>query len=467
MTLRFFNTLKRKLQVFKPIKEGFVGLYTCGPTVYNYPHIGNYRAYIFEDILRRYLEYKGFHVNQIMNITDVDDKTIRDSQKEGSSLKQFTERYTQAFFEDLKSLNIQPAAVYPLATDHIKEMIEIIDALLKKKKAYKTDDGCAYYEISKFKKYGQLANMDVSQLQAGASGRVQHDEYDRDHPQDFALWKAWTPEDGDVKWDSPWGAGRPGWHIECSAMSRKYLGDQFDMHTGGVDNIFPHHQNEIAQTEGFTGKTFVKYWLHCEHLLVDGQKMSKSLGNFYTLRDILNKGHHPLAVRYLLLSAHYRQKLNFTMESLGAARAALDRIWECVRKLEAHKEGAENPAVDKLLARAQKNFERSMDNDLESAPALAAMFDMITKVNSWMMTQKIGPLNAQAVLTVMKKFDKVLGVLVEEEKIPEHIQKLVQEREQARTSKQFDVADKLREKLKQAGYVVDDTPQGPVVKKAA
>ncbi len=465
MPLKFFNTLKRKLQKFKPFKEGFVGLYTCGPTVYNYPHIGNYRAYIFEDVLRRYMEYKGLQVKQIMNITDVDDKTIRDSQKEGISLKEFCNRYEKAFFEDLKVLNIQPAAVYPRATQHIKEMIEITEGLLKKKKAYKTEDGCVYYEISKFKKYGQLASIDVAQLQAGASGRVQKDEYDKDHPSDFALWKAWTAEDGDVKWDSPWGAGRPGWHIECSAMSRKYLGDQFDIHTGGVDNIFPHHQNEIAQTEGFTGKQFVKYWLHCEHLLVDGQKMSKSLGNFYTLRDVLAKGHHPLAVRYLLLSAQYRQKLNFTFESLNAAKAALDRIWDFMRKLETHSEGADNPKVDTLIAKTQKKFEKSMDNDLDISPALAAMFDMITKINTLMMKKKISAQNAQAVLSLMKKFDKVLGIIKEEEKTPEMIQKLVQERETARQQKNWELADRLREQIKQQGFAVEDTPAGPVVKK--
>ena len=465
MALKFFNTLKRKLQKFKPLKEGFVGLYTCGPTVYNYPHIGNYRAYVFEDILRRYLEYKSFEVKQIMNITDVDDKTITESQKEHVSLKEFCSRYENAFFEDLKVLNIQPAAAYPRATEHVKEMIEIIETLLKKKRAYKTEDGCVYYEITKFKKYGQLAGIEPSQLQAGASGRMQKDEYDKDHPSDFALWKAWTAEDGDVKWDAPWGSGRPGWHIECSAMSRKYLGDQFDMHTGGVDNIFPHHQNEIAQTEGFTGKQFVKYWLHNEHLLVDGQKMSKSLGNFYTLRDVLTKGHHPVAVRYLLLSVQYRQKLNFTFESLGAARAALDRIWDFVRKLEAYHESADNPKVDKLIATAQKKFEKSMDNDLETSNALAAIFDMITKINKLMMKKKMSQQNAQAVLSVMRKFDKVLGVLKEEEKISENIQKLVQERLAARQQQNWELGDKLREQIKQQGYTVEDTPAGPVVKK--
>lgn len=465
MALRFYNTLKRRLQKFKPIREGFVGLYTCGPTVYNFPHIGNYRAYVFEDILKRYLEYKSFEVKQVMNITDVDDKTIRDSQKEGVSLKEFTERYTKAFFEDLKILNIRPASVYPKATEHMKEMIEIIEALLKKKRAYKSDDGCVYYEISKFKKYGQLANIDVSRLQAGASGRVQKDEYEKDNPSDFALWKTWTQEDGDIKWDSPWGAGRPGWHIECSAMSRKYLGDQFDMHTGGVDNIFPHHQNEIAQTEGFTGKRFVNFWLHCDHLLVDGQKMSKSLGNFYTLRDVLAKSHHPLAVRYLLLSVQYRQKLNFTFESLGAARAALDRIWDFVRKLETYMEGVDNPKLDKLIATAQKKFEKSMDGDLETSNALAAIFDLITKVNKLMMKKKMSQQNAQAVLSVIRKFDKVLGVLKEEEKIPESVQKLVQERLAARQQQNWELGDKLREQIKQQGYAVEDTPAGPVIKK--
>ncbi len=465
MALRFYNTLKRKKQVFKPLHAGKVGLYTCGPTVYNYPHIGNYRAYIFEDLLRRYLEYKGYAVNHVMNITDVDDKTIRDSQKEGLLLKEFTEKYTNAFLEDVKTLKILPAHTYPKATEHVQEMIEIIEKLLKKKKAYVTGDKCVYYELKRFKKYGKLSGIDPSQLQAGASGRIQHDEYDRDHPQDFALWKAWTLEDGAVKWQSPWGEGRPGWHIECSAMSAKYLGWQFDLHTGGVDNMFPHHENEIAQTEGSTGKRFVKYWLHCEHLLVDGKKMSKSLGNFYTLRDILALRHHPLAVRFALLSVQYRQKLNFTLEGISAARATLERVWEFVRKLELYKGEKENKSIPRLLQRTQKRFEKALDDDLEISPALAAIFDLITVVNIFFMKNRMSTANAQSVLVLLKKFDRVLGILPEKEDVPEDVKRLVEQREKARQSKEWKNADDIREQIRQQGFIVEDTSSGPVIKK--
>lgn len=464
MTLRFYNTLTRKKQAFKPIKKGHVDLYTCGPTVYNYPHIGNYRAYVWEDLLRRYLEYKEYKTTHVMNLTDVDDKTIRDSQKEGISLKEFTERYTKAFFEDIKTLNILPAHHYPRATDFIKEMIDIIKGLINKKKAYIAKDGCVYYEISKYKKYGQLASLDPSQLQAGASGRIQHDEYDRDHPQDFALWKAWTPDDGEVKWNSPWGQGRPGWHIECSAMSAKYLGWQFDIHTGGVDNIFPHHQNEIAQTEGLTGKKFVNYWLHCEHLLVDGKKMSKSLGNFYTLRDVLSKGYNPKSIRWALFSVHYRQKLNFSLENLNAAQAAIDRINDFARKLEIYKRTTDNKKIPALIKKTKKTFEKALDDDLDISKALATLFDMITLVNTHVMKKNMSTKDANAILTLLKQFDTVLGIL-EEEKTPPHIQQLVDEREQARKTKNWKQADELRTKLKTQRYTVDDTPSGPVVKK--
>ncbi|MEK6857161.1 MAG: cysteine--tRNA ligase, partial [Nanoarchaeota archaeon] len=359
MALKLYNTLKRKMQVFKP-SEDIVKIYTCGPTVYNYPHLGNYRAYLAADILKKYLKYKGYKVKHVTNITDVDDKTIRDSQKEGVSLKEFTDKYTKAFFEDLDTLRIEKADVYPRATETIPEMIKITKKLMQKKLAYKGEDGSIYYKVSKFKKYGKLANIDITKLQSGASGRVKADEYTKENVQDFALWKAWDSGDGDVFWETELGKGRPGWHIECSAMSMKFLGEQFDIHTGGVDLIFPHHQNEIAQSEGITKKQFVKYWVHNEWVLVNGEKMSKSKGNFYTLRDILSKGYNSLAVRYSLISTHYRQQLNFTLEGLDASKNSLQRLQDFLRTLkDAHAE-KDNTKTDKLIERARKKFEKSM-----------------------------------------------------------------------------------------------------------
>ena len=322
--LKLYNTLSRRKEIFKPIKNNKVGMYTCGPTVYYYPHIGNYRAYIVADILKRYLKYKGFKIDHVMNITDVDDKTIRDSQKQNLSLKEFTSKYEKAFLEDLNTLNIQKPDRLARATEHIKEMENLIKKLIDKGFAYKGKDNSIYYSISKFKDYGKLSKIKIKELKAGA--RVKQDEYEKKQVSDFALWKAWDKEDGNVFWETEFGKGRPGWHIECSAMSSKYLGDQFDIHTGGIDLIFPHHENEIAQSEGASGKKpFVKYWIHNEWLLIEGKKMSKSFGNFYTLRDILNKGYSPMSIRYVLLSTHYRQQMNFTFKKLDAAKNSLQR----------------------------------------------------------------------------------------------------------------------------------------------
>lgn len=466
MALKFYNTLARKKQVFKPIVEGNVGLYSCGPTVYNYPHLGNYRAYIFADILKKYLKYKTFKVKHIMNLTDVDDKTIRDSQKEGIPLKEFTEKYTKAFFDDLKTLNIHPADIFPKATEHINEMIEIIDKLIEKGFAYKGEDGSIYYKISKFKKYGQLANINVQALEAGASGRVKKDEYDKEHAQDFALWKAWTAEDGEVFWETKIGKGRPGWHIECSAMSMKYLGQHFDIHAGGIDLVFPHHQNEIAQSEPATGETFVNYWLHNEWLLVNGQKMSKSLGNFYTLRDVLAKNYHPLAVRYLLLSTHYRQQLNFTFEGVDAAKNSLQRIWDFVQKLGEIKSTEDNPKVGKLVEQLKKKFEKAMDDDLEISEALGAIFVFIKHVNVLLRSNKVSLNDAIKIKDVLFGIDNVLGVIrKDDEKLPDDILTLVKERDNARSIKNFARSDEIRDELQKKGYVLEDSPQGTRVKK--
>ncbi|MEM2874245.1 MAG: cysteine--tRNA ligase, partial [Candidatus Nanoarchaeia archaeon] len=357
MALKIYNTLTRKKELFTPILSNKVRMYNCGPTVYDYAHIGNYRAFLFADLLRRYLKYKGFKVKQVMNITDVDDKIIKKMKAEGKTRKEIVDKYTEAFFEDIKTLNIEPADIYPKATEHIKEMVEIIKVLLKKGYAYKSKDGI-YYDISKFKDYGKLAHIKVKKLEAGASGRIKADEYAKEQAQDFALWKFWDPEDLDVYWETELGKGRPGWHIECSAMSMKHLSPTFqgnkfepekfvtlDLHTGGIDNLFPHHQNEVAQSESATGKKFSKYWMHNAHLLVEGQKMAKSLGNYYTLRDLMAQGYDPLAIRFVLISAHYRQQLNFTFAELDAAKKTLSSLKDFVARLTEYKGKNENPKI--------------------------------------------------------------------------------------------------------------------------
>ncbi len=467
MALQLYNTLTRKKEPFKPLKGKKIGLYSCGPTVYNYPHIGNYRAYVFADILKRYLIYRGYNVKHIMNITDVDDKTIRDSHKEGVSLKEFTARYEKAFFEDLKALNIMPADKYPKATNHIKEMVAIIKTLLKKGLAYKSEDNSIYYNIGRFRTYGKLANIQVSKLKTGASGRMKKDEYTKEEAQDFALWKSWTKDDGNVFWNTEVGRGRPGWHIECSAMSMKYLGKTFDIHCGGIDLIFPHHQNEIAQSEGSTGKQFVKYWVHNEWLLVNGQKMSKSLGNFYTLRDVLAKGYSPIAVRYLLLSTHYRQQLNFTFEGVDAAKAAVERLNELIRKLRDIDQSSKSVLVKREIAAAAAAFEKAMDDDINISEALAAIFEFAKNMNHHIDNNTIDRKSASAAIEFLEKVDSVLGVMnfAKEEKLHTEIKKLIDEREKLRKAGKFAEADKIRAQLHAKGIQLDDTAEGTKWKK--
>ncbi len=412
--LRFYNTLTRYKDDFHALEPGQVRMYTCGPTVYNYPHIGNYRAYIFEDLLRRYLKYRGYAVTQVMNLTDVEDKAIRDSQKAGMLLHDFTAIYTRAFFEDLRTLNIEPAEVYPAATDHIPEMVVLITQLQERGYTYSMD-GSIYYRIDRFPDYGKLSHLDAETLQRGASGRVDSDEYTKDDVRDFALWKAWTPDDGDVYWETELGKGRPGWHIECSAMSMKYLGKHFDIHTGGEDNIFPHHENEIAQSEAATGEPFVNYWLHCRHLLVDNQKMSKSLGNFYTLRDLIEQGFKPKGLRYALLSIHYRQPLNFTLEGLHAAEQAVQRLLDFMQHL--HTAQGQGFDVQPLLAETQQRFEEALDDDLNIAGALGAIFELVREVNRAITQHQLSAAAAQQVAALMHRFDTVLGLLAEDEHV--------------------------------------------------
>ena len=461
--LRFYNTLTRQKEDFHSLQPGKVGMYTCGPTVWNYPHIGNYRAYVFEDILRRYLKYHGYDVTQVMNLTDVEDKIIRESQRTGKSLLDFTALYKQAFFADLRTLNIEPAEVYPAATNHIPEMVALVKQLLERGYAYATE-GSIYYRIDRFPHYGRLAHFEVEALQRGASGRIDSDDYAKDDARDFALWKAWTPEDGEVYWDTELGRGRPGWHIECSAMSMKYLGPHFDIHTGGEDNIFPHHENEIAQSEAATGTTFVNYWLHCRHLLIEQQKMSKSLGNFYTLRDLLEKGCKPKGIRLALLATHYRQPMNFTLEGLQAAENAVQRLLDFMHALQ----GAGGAGVDvqPVLQHAQHAFEEAMDDDLNISGGLGAIFDLVREVNRAMANNQLSKDAAHQVTELMHRFDTVLGLLApDQEAVDSQVEALVKERQEARQQRDFARADVIRDRLRDLGFVVDDTPQGPRLKR--
>jgi len=461
--LRFYNTLTRQKDDFHPLEPGKVRMYTCGPTVWNYPHIGNYRAYIFEDLLRRYLKYRGYTVTQVMNLTDVEDKIIRDSQKVGVPLRDFTALYTRTFFEDLRTLHIEPAEVYPAATDHIPEMVALIKKLQERGYTY-TVDGSIYYRIDRFPDYGKLAHLEPDALQGGASGRVDNDEYAKDDVRDFALWKAWTPDDGDVYWETELGKGRPGWHIECSAMSIKYLGAHFDIHTGGEDNIFPHHENEIAQSEAATGEPFVNYWLHCRHLLLENQKMSKSLGNFYTLRDLLQEGFKAKGLRYALLSIHYRQPLNFTIESLHAAEQAVQRLLDFMPHLQtAQGEGFD---VQPLIEATQRRFEAALDDDLNISGALGAIFEMVRDVNRAITHNQLSAAAAQQVAAFMQRFDTVLGLLAEDETtVDRQVEALLEERQQARQTRDFARADALRVQIREFGYVIEDTPQGARLKR--
>ncbi len=463
--LKLYNTLSRKLETFKPLIGNEVRMYTCGPTVYDFAHIGNFRAYICADILKRYLRHKGYIVKHAMNITDVDDKTIKGSQKKKISLNEYTEHYTKIFLDDIKILNIDTPEIFPKATEHIPEMVDIIKKLLDKGIAYKSPDDSIYYAISKFKQYGKLSHAHIESLKEGA--RVKHDEYSKDEAKDFCLWKAHDKDDGDVFWDTELGKGRPGWHIECSAMNMKYLGEEFDIHTGGVDLIFPHHENEIAQSIGSTGKKFVHFWIHNEHLLVNGRKMSKSLGNFYTLRDLLSKNYNPRAIRYLLLSTHYRQQLNFTEEALSGAQNTVQRFDDLILKLREQKDAKENPKVEQLIADTRKAFDSAMDNDLGISEALAALFEFAKEINILMNENSLGKNDSEKIIGFLREIDSVIGVMkFEEESLDEEIQKLIDERNSARKNKDFKRADEIRKILSDKGIVLEDTSHGTRWKKA-
>jgi len=457
MSMQVFNSLTRRIEPLEPLADNTIRLYTCGPTVYNFAHIGNFRAYTFEDILRRVVQFNGMKVKQVMNLTDVDDKTIRGANAAGVALTDYTKTYKDAFFADLKVLNIQPAEVYPAATDHIPEMIALVEKLVEKGVAYKSDDGSVYFAVTKFPGYGKLAHIDFDHQRTGA--RCAADEYDKENVGDFALWKAWEESDGPVGWDSPWGRGRPGWHIECSAMSMKYLGETFDLHTGGIDNLFPHHENEIAQAEAATGKEFVKTWMHCAHLRVNGEKMSKSLGNFFTLRDLLDKGWTGREIRYVLVNAHYRQGLNFAFSALEDARKSLERIDRCVDALAARAKDEPAPA---FAQEALDAFTAAVNDDLNVPKAFAALFELVRQANASGTCSK-------AVLEVFQKMDTVLGVIffgkAAKAEVPAEVQALLDARAAARAAKNWAESDRLRDAIAAAGWLVKDSKDGQTVTK--
>ena len=458
MALRFFNTLSRQKEEFVPLEPGQVRMYTCGPTVYDYAHIGNFRTYMFEDLLRRYLKYKGFQVTQVMNLTDIDDKTIKGSRAKGISLDEYTAVYKKAFFEDLDALNIERAEHYPAATAHIPEMVMLVKKLLDRGIAYELG-GSYYFKISAFPQYGRLSHMKLDDLKAGA--RVASDEYEKEQVSDFALWKAWDEADGEVYWDSELGRGRPGWHIECSAMSMKYLGETFDIHTGGVDNMFPHHENEIAQSEGANGKTFVKYWLHSEHLQVEGRRMAKSSGNFYTLRDIMTKGYNPLAVRYLLLSTHYRMQMNFSFDGLEASRNGLERYLDFVANLADVASTSDGGEADGYITKAKTGFEEALDDDLNISGALGVVFDFIRDINRLKAENRLSKAEAARVLDIMSRFDMVLGLRMKKESaLDADIEAKIAARIEARKAKKFVEADRIRDELLAMGIILEDSPSG-------
>ena len=470
--MRFYNSLSRRIETFEPLDPSCVRLYTCGPTVYNFAHIGNFRAYTFEDVLRRALEFEGHRVKQVMNLTDVDDKTIRGSRGKGVPLRDYTKPYKEAFFADLKTLGIEPAEVYPAATDHVPEMIALIERLFEKGVAYQSDDKSVYFRVAAFPEYGKLAHLNREGMRSGV--RIANDEYEKDAVGDFALWKAWDEKDGDVWWDSPWGRGRPGWHIECSAMSMKYLGESFDLHTGGIDNLFPHHENEIAQAEAATGKPFVRTWLHCAHLRVNGEKMSKSAGNFFTLRDLLDKGYTGREIRYVLLSAHYRQPLNFTFDALAGARTALARLDEFAARLRAA--GAvEAPeaasAAPDWAADALKAFGEAIADDLGTPAALAAFHGLVSAGNRAFDAAAPDAATATAVLAVLRRCDRVLNLLpaagAAEEAVPAEVQTLADERAAARAAKNWAESDRLRAAIAALGWEVRDSKAGQTLRPRA
>ena len=465
MSVRLFNTYSRQTEDFTPLDPAGqrVKMYTCGPTVYNHAHIGNFRAYIFEDLLQRHLEARGYEVERVMNLTDVDDKTIRGARAAGRRLADFTQVYKDAFFTDLDTLRIKRADHFPAATEprYIERMIAMIGQLLEQGIAYQAEDRSVYFRLAKFPAYGALAHLNLDELRP--SGRVNSDEYEKENIGDFALWKAWDEADGEVRWEAPWGAGRPGWHIECSAMATALLGPELDIHCGGVDNIFPHHEAEIAQSECCTGKKFVRHWLHCAHLMVEGQKMSKSAGNFYTLRDLIGKGFTGREVRYALLTVNYRLPLNFTIAGLEGARAALGRIDEWVGRISDFRFQVSDlgGALPANLSERHEGFFNALDDDLNISGAMGQLFDLIRESNSALDHGQLTPGQAAELLKLWEAINRVLAFERESIVVPAEVAALVEKRQQARADKDWTASDRLRDEIAAHGWIVKDTKDGP------
>ena len=489
MALQLFNTLSGKVEEFQPLEDNLVRMYACGPTVYDYGHIGNFRTFIAVDVLRRFLKQSGYQLKHVMNITDVEDKIIRNAAQQGVTVQEYTKKYTQAFLEDCDALNIQHPEMLVKATDHIPEMAHFIAQLRDKGYAYATDDGSYYFRIAKFPEYGKLSKKDFAGMSDGA--RVDVDEYEKDNARDFALWKA--PKPGEAQWDTEIGPGRPGWHIECSQMSMKYLGDSFDIHAGGEDLIFPHHENEIAQSESLTGRRFVKYWVHSRFLLVEGEKMAKSAGNFYTVRDLVLMGHKPSSIRFLLMSVPHHKQLNFTFDGLTQAANSVDRLRNFKLRLETSKlaEGS-NRAVAELAAKASSEMRAAMEDDLNTARALGAIFDLVRDINAALDAGQVKQDDIVAILTTLEQFDQIFAVLNDDDagrvrsivewanaegtadkvsaaaaeiakaaSLPDaDVEKLVAEHSQARQLRNFARSDAIRKQLGDNGIILENTKDG-------
>ncbi|HMC32074.1 MAG TPA: cysteine--tRNA ligase [Candidatus Angelobacter sp.] len=483
MPLHLYNTLSGKVEEFTPAQDNTVRMYACGPTVYDYGHIGNFRTFVAVDILRRFLRQSGHKLQHVMNITDVDDKIIRNAAKEKKTVQEYTRKYEEAFLEDMGSLNLERPERLVRATEHIQGMAEFIAALEKKGIAYRTEDGSYYFRIAKFPEYGKLSKKDFAGMEAGA--RVDVDEYEKDDARDFALWKA--PKEGEAFWESPIGPGRPGWHIECSVMSMKYLGDSFDLHAGGEDLIFPHHENEIAQSESLTGKVFARHWMHVRFLLVEGEKMSKSAGNFYTLRDLLVKGHKPSSIRFLLTSVPYRKQLNFTMAGLEQAAHSVERLRTFQSRMRmSHLGAGTNPAAQEAATKAKQELRAGMEDDLNTARASAAIFDMVREANTLADRGELREGDKTPLLEALEQFDEVFAVLKDDdaEKMKaarewarehgiaveagdggseisdEEVNRLIEERNAAKKARDFARSDAIRKQLAEAGIAVEDTKEG-------
>lgn len=471
MGLRLFNTLERQMDAFTPLDPDGkkVRLYCCGPTVHDFAHIGNFRTFVLTDLLCRYLAFRGYEVTHVMNITDVEDKIIARVKEAGVALRDYTSKFEDAFFDDLETLGCAKPDHIPHATDYIPEIVELIEKLVTRGIAYRTGDGSVYFSIQKYQElghvYGQLTKIDFEKMRPGE--RVTNDEYEKDAVADFALWKARVDGDGEVYWESPWGQGRPGWHVECSAMSMKLLGPSFDLHLGGEDLVFPHHEDEIAQSEGAClhqgPDKFVRYWVHGAHLLVEGKKMSKSLGNFFTLRDLLDQGFTGREVRFVLTSAHYRETFNFTMDGLRGGRSALRRIDDCVGKLRDLAGDSDRQAASDLLAK----FTEALDDDLNVSSGWAVVFDWVREMNRLMAEKTLTPVAAAENLAAWNQIETTLGIgASQESETPQEILDLMTERVEARKQKDFGRADEIRDELLDSGWTIEDTPEGPRAKRA-